>query len=141
MLARISAFGAGLLVIILSTPAAVAAIYRCDEDGRAVFRDHPCRTGQPPEVVVPQVAGDAGLRPSERAWLSRRAARRKAWRRSGRHDAGGGDGDAQARRCWNKQRRLQEVQARLRAGYKASQGNRLRRQRRQYEDYLARFCN
>ncbi len=39
-----------------------------------------------------------------------------------------------------KQRQLDEVNRRLRAGYTPVQGERLRQRRRDYEAYLRRFC-
>jgi hypothetical protein len=48
---------------------------------------------------------------------------------------------ALADRCWKKQRQLDEVNRRLRAGYTPVQGERLRQRRRDYEAYLRRFCD
>ncbi len=36
--------------------------------------------------------------------------------------------------------RLEEVNWKLKRGYKASQGNKLRRKRRVYEDYISQLC-
>jgi hypothetical protein len=43
-------------------------------------------------------------------------------------------------KCWKKERQLEEVNRRLRAGYTASEGQRLRHKRAEHEDYLKRFC-
>lgn len=45
---------------------AQAAVYRCEQDGRVVYRDQPCRPGDaphdlPPLGTLPAVAADAGL--------------------------------------------------------------------------------
>jgi len=130
-----------LVSILLFAPAAGAAIYRCDGAEGPVFRDWPCSAGQRPETVTPQIAQGASLRASERQWLKRRGAERRNRRDAKIAPARGREDKAQARRCWNKQQRLENVRARLRRGYKPSQGDRLRRLRRQYEDYLSRFCD
>ena len=43
-------------------------------------------------------------------------------------------------RCWTKRQQLDEVNWKLRRGYTVTQGERLRRQRSKYEDYLRRYC-
>lgn len=129
------------LIFALLASAAPADIYRCDGPEGPVFRDLPCRADQRPEHIVPQVAEGAGLRASERQWLKRRMAE---GRRKGPAKVASTrrrDDKAQARRCLAKRQRLENVRARLRRGYKPPLGDRLRRLRRQYEDYLSRFCD
>lgn len=130
-----------LLIFALWAPAASADIYRCDGPDGPLFRDSPCHGGQQPETVTVQVTEDAGLRPSERQWLKQRAAERRRKRPAKAPATRQRDDKAQARRCLSKRQRLENVRARLRRGYRPSQGDRLRRQRRQYEDYLSRFCD
>ena len=48
--------------------------------------------------------------------------------------------DKQAQKCFKTEQRLENVNRRLRRGYKASRGSDLRHARRQYEAYLDRFC-
>lgn len=121
---------------------ATAGIYRCDTPDGAVFQDRPCGAGTAVVLDDSNYSSGSGLRASERRWLKEQQARKSAKPKpkavSNRRS---GERNAQARRCWKKQTRLEAVKARLRHGYKASQGDRLRRQRRNYEDYLSRFCD
>jgi len=42
--------------------------------------------------------------------------------------------------CWKKHALLEDVNWRLRRGYTAKQGTKLRRKRQTYEDYIAHYC-
>ena len=127
---------------------AEADVYRCRGDfGEPSFRQQPC--GQNAAVMTRQAAGPAGraggLRPAERAWLEQR--RRSATKtRKKKRDRVSSDAAekavrTQAHRCRSKRRSLDEVRAKLRRGYKPASGEKLRRRRRAYEDYLATFCS
>ena len=92
------------------------------------------------------VAPGRGLRPAEKAWLAEREraqGRNSAAKRRVRQDQATIKRKAkrQAHRCRSKRRSLDEVRARLRRGYQPAQGEKLRRRRRAYEDYLATFCS
>lgn len=118
--------------------AASAAIYRCDGDP-PVFQDSPC--GSTAISAAGSTPG-AGVRDAEQAWLQQRARQRLAGRAAkatGRAAGRRGD-DRQEQQCWKKRQRLDQVRARLRRGYKPAQGDRLRRQRKAYQDYLFRYC-
>ena len=137
-----------IFLLSCSFPAS-AEIYRCQgEDGEPSFRQRPC--GADAVLVVPALpaaAGPAeGIRPSERAWLKQRereqrqSARVKRPRRAStaaREKAA----HTQAYKCRSKRRALDEVRHRLRRGYKPARGEKLRRRRAAYEDYLATFCS
>lgn len=108
-----------------------------------LYQATPCAGGAGERVRdLPGLNRSPGLRRSEAAWLTKRAKQRP--RRPAKPQRAGG-GKAQKRRqaqqCWKKEQQLDAVRARLRRGYKASAGERLRRQRRSYEDYLRRFCD
>jgi hypothetical protein len=45
-----------------------------------------------------------------------------------------------ADRCWKKQRQLDDVNWKLRHGYRPSEGTKLRRRRESYEAYIDRYC-
>jgi hypothetical protein len=119
---------------------ASADIYRCDTARGPLFQDHACDRGSVVAVDDRPTSAGKGLRDSELRWLRQREvrARRKTPRPA--HKRRHSD-KAQQRRCWNKKARLEKVRAHLRRGYKPTQGERLRRQRRQLEDYLSRFCD
>jgi hypothetical protein len=120
---------------------AAAAVYRCKAAGGVQFQDWPC--GRAPVVRgAPEADPAQGLRRGELLWLRQRqrqaavrAHRERPGKRRRRRD------DARARRCWARRQRLEQVADRLRRGYRAAQGERLRRQRRTLEDYLSRFCD
>ncbi len=124
-----------------------AEIYRCVGDsGEPSFTHLPCAHGSTFKVPPAAAAGGAaaGLRPAEQAWLAERERKRRPAKRpqrrtdraTSRHKA-----RIQAYRCRSKRRSLDEVRARLRRGYKPAQGEKLRRRRRAYEDYLATYCS
>ncbi len=128
-------------------PAAVTAVelYRCEDDGGAVsFQQTPC-TGNGRRMTVGEVqAVWAPLRPGERSLVQsyrerdrerlarQRAAERAALRTQGQH--------LESSACFNKRHALEKVEARLRHGYPAGQGERLRRRRDYLEEYLSRYC-
>ena len=122
-----------------------AEIHRCiGASGEPSFSHRPgaAATILSMPTSVPEAQPAQGLRASERAWLEgreRRAAPQK--RPRSRSATAGAPAKKQAYRCRNKYRALQDVKAKLRRGYRASQGDKLRRRRRAHEDYLATFCS
>lgn len=122
-----------------------AEIFRCTgTDGEPLYTQIPCDAAT--SVVRPLADGPGaatGIRDSERAWLeSREHADRREARPASRTRAGSSPG-AQARDrylCREKRRALDAVKAKLRRGYKPGQGERLRRRRASYEDYIEVFC-
>ena len=137
------------LSLLLSACTAGAEVYRCaGEFGEPFFSQRPCLGGS--TVVIrtgpADVAPGRGLRPAEKAWLAEREraqGRNSAAKRRVRQDQATIKRKAkrQAHRCRSKRRSLDEVRARLRRGYQPAQGEKLRRRRRAYEDYLATFCS
>lgn len=130
-----------VLLLALLTAPAQAAVFKCvTASGEVSFRDTPCDSSGVRVPVQSLPEPGAGLRDSERRWLREREQHKPAYsqphKRSGRKAA-----QVQERRCWRKQQLLDQVRAKLRRGYKPVQGERLRRQRRQYEDYLFRYCD
>lgn len=119
-------------------PAAVAGdqIYRCREaDGSVLFSDRACAPGQTgidaPYAPAPGTRSldTRGLGEDRPAPVHRRAA-------TGQADSG----PQRAYECSKRERRLEEVNAKLRRGYTASEGERLRRRRADLEDYIQTFC-
>lgn len=133
--------GRTVIVIVLNVlcGAVSAQVYRCTDGlGAVSYQDTPC--GKAQQVVM--VGGDkpapkAGLRKAEKAWL-RELQKRSRAKPVKRKTA---NRKSQDKACWSKRQKLDEVRARLRRGYKASQGEALRRKRRAYEDYLFRYCD
>jgi len=129
--------------LILAAPAG-ARVYQCTNDaGVVTFQDVRCDAGATAVLRQPFAGASPGLRPAEKQWL------RELGKRPAKHAAkgrrakatGGAERARQEQRCWKKQQLLDEVRARLRRGYKAAQGDKLRRRRRAYEHYLSRYCD
>ena len=131
-----------LIGTLLLAGSAAAQVYRCnDSSGGVTFQDVPCNGGSL-VAVKPVQAAPQGIRASEKRWLRQRE---QQARRKSRTAVQRGTTQRQARqqeqRCWKKEQQLDKVRARLRRGYKPAQGEKLRRQRRSYEDYLSRYCD
>lgn len=120
---------------------ALGVVHRCDTDDGPVFQDRPCDGSTAVIADDSAYASGTGVRASERRWLRERAASKPRKKKGVPVAHGKREDKAQARRCWQRRTRLDAVKARLRRGYKPSQGEKLRRQRREHEDYLFRFCD
>ena len=136
-------------LFMIVSPLAEADIYRCTgEFGEPVYRQQPC--GDDTAVIVPIRPASAGpvqgIRPSEQAWLEQRerASRRARKTKRPRRVSPAAEERAarkQAYRCRKKRRALDTVRAKLRRGYKPASGEKLRRRREAYEDYLETYCS
>jgi len=126
-----------LLLLLWQTTALAASVYHCpDPSGVPAFQATPCSDGGPIELGQPAAYWSAP-RPGEQKLLEQL----KPSRVLPSTPAGAGRrAEAEARTCFKKQKAIERISARLRRGYKASEGERLRRQRDEYEEYLQRFC-
>ncbi len=138
--------GISLRVFLLLCPCLsvqAAQIYRCQQaDGSISYQQQACSgTGEQVETGDAQTAW-AGLRPGEKALYEgyRRRDRERLARRKAARKVARGKSSADVRVCFAKRQKLDDVNARLRRGYKAGQGEKLRRRRDNYEAYLRRFC-
>ncbi|MCB1800096.1 MAG: DUF4124 domain-containing protein [Gammaproteobacteria bacterium] len=134
--------GTASTLLIFSIAAQAGSIHRCvGEHGEVAYSHQPC--GTPIDTRIAPVRGEvegAGLRPGEKALLrqlSRRAPDSRPARRAARRQ----DTAKKEYACRQKQRALDAVRATLRRGYKPGRGEKLRRRRRAYEDYLSTFCS
>jgi len=132
--------------VLIAGASAAAEIYRCSGDsGEVAFSQLPCAAAS--TIVIresPQPDPSAGgLRASEQAWLRAREQRRSVPRHQPRETAQkrAAAKVRQAYQCRRKQADLEAIGAKMRRGYKPAQGEKLRRRRRAYEDYLAAFCS
>ena len=131
------------LLVIVSFPNALAAeqVFRCVQpDGSSSFQQTRC-AGEGESIEVGSVqSGWTSLREGEKSLLQtyreRDAARIK--QRTSKKEKKTASGESTV--CWNKRKRLDAIQARLRRGYKPSQGEGLRRKRDNYAEYLEKFC-
>ena len=141
---RRSALAAGLLLCLPiglwpgSGAAAETKIYRCTTAGGAIeFRQFPCHerdVAQEVDIRSPPVGWVPPKPESSAKDTDRQKKPRKTEKRSTDSK------DKYADRCWKKQQQIDEIDARLRAGYRPEQGVKLRRRRAQHEDYISHFC-
>ena len=132
---------AAMLLCLYPISVLAQGVYRCPQPGGGVlFQQFACEQGEVIQVE-PAVSGWIGLRAEERAGLE--ATRKPASSASAGRQQGsqtdwqsGDDG----KDCRKRRDRLDKTQARLRRGYKASEGERLRRQRDEDRAWLRRFC-
>ena len=139
---RAIAFAAAVSPLVLLPAADVVAqtsVYRCTApDGAVEFRQLPCTDGSDEESLVIKDR-KTGWIPAATGTKTKAAdkPRKRATKSSPKKDS------SQSRReeqCWKKRQLLEEVNWKLRRGYKAAQGVKLRRRRQTYEDYIGRYC-
>jgi hypothetical protein len=126
-----------LLLFLGSSSYAGTRVYRCqDAAGRTEFRQTPCpgAEGVPLSLDAPRIGW---IKPESSRTQRERVRPPAAVTASAVPQR---PSPAQQRRCWKREQRLQQLQRKLRQGYKPSQGERLRRQRDEQEAYLRRFC-
>jgi hypothetical protein len=116
---------------------AADSIYRCTApDGSIELRQYPCHGRDRAEKIE--------LGPDNHGWEAppevKRPARKTTKRKTRSPAARARAERQQEERCWTKRQQLEKVRYRLRSGYKAGQGQKLRRQRDEYADYIRRFC-
>jgi hypothetical protein len=126
-----------LLLIYGAMGYASATLYRCvDAEGNTIFQQTVCNNGKqseveltdtrvgwvPPKVVKKEVKAEKKTRPKKRA-VSMVKEQRK-------HD----------KSCWRAEQNLEQTERKLRRGYKAGAGDRLRAKQERYESYLKEFC-
>lgn len=112
-------------------------VFRCTrEDGHMEFRQIPCREGSQQELEIEDVMVGWEA-PAATVELSKKRAKPKSRKTSASSRR---NKEKQAKDCFKTEQRLENVNRKLRRGYKAGQGSDLRHQRRQYEAYLGRFC-
>lgn len=132
-----------LTVFILTIAVDLAAettAYRCTgDDGKIEFRQGPCASGTEAEEI--------GIADRQTGWTPP-APMPEVTTRKEQKARGGGESSseqdaAQAKRddqCWNKRHQLDEVNWKLRRGYKPGKDVALRHKRRDYEEYIDRYC-
>ena len=120
--------------------AATTTLYRCTtESGVVEFRQTQCPRGKAKQIRIEDV--QTGWTAPEKMRIESPASEVRKGKKRG--ESGGGKPSARdqaAEKCFTKRQQLERVNRKLRAGYKAGQGTALRQRRRDYEDYLRRFC-
>ena len=121
---------------------AETSVYRCTTpDGRIEFRQSSCQ-GDSEEKEVWIEDRKTGWEPARtKIERSSQGSRKSHRRKSGGARASRSARAKQEEKCWKKRQSLDEVNWKLRRGYKPATGVKLRRKRRQYEAYIHEFCN
>jgi len=127
------------LLLALLPPAAFAeppTVYRCVTAGGSIeFRQYPCHERDTAKRIAIEDRRTGWVPPKPRAGSSQGKDEHPTKPAMIERDP------ALADRCWKKQRQIDDVNRRLRAGYTPAQGVRLRQRRSDYEAYLRRFCS
>ncbi len=127
-----------LFCLPCSGPADSTRIYRCTgEHGQVEFRQGPCVDGssqQELEIEDVKVGWEA---PAATVEVKKRSKKTEATKTS----ASRANSKKQEEKCFKVEQRLENTNRKLRRGYKAGKGADLRHKRRQYEEYLERFCD
>jgi hypothetical protein len=108
------------------------SLYRCDIHGEIEYRQTACEEGDESRQRVKNTS--SGLSPSEPGLRLKHTSDRAdtVTRAKPRQ--------ASELQCWKKRLTLQRVERKLRAGYRASEYQRLHDRQRECEDYIRRFC-
>lgn len=129
--------GAATLLLCPGEALVATSVFRCvDAAGQIEFRQTQCDAGggQRLQVETPKIG-----------WLKSKALPTAPPLEAEQEilDEASVDspvGQVDEQRCWQAQQRLQRIQWQLRKGYQRAQGERLRRQRREQQAFLGRFC-
>jgi hypothetical protein len=117
-------------------------VYRCvGESGEVEFRQTTCLPSRREQEELTIDNRPSGWVPPQPAAAP--APRGSRGGKTSRSDRAAGEERARklADRCWKKRRQLDDVNWRLRRGYKPGAGVKLRRRRDDYEAYIDRFCD
>lgn len=125
-------------------------IYRCvTVDGRIEFRQYPCHgadTATRVEVerqssgwVPPTPTKQHEIKSDKRASRSKQSTHQKRANKSGNDEPQVGR-SGENKKCWNKRQQIEEINWKLRRGYRADEGVKLRHRRESYEAYVREFC-
>jgi hypothetical protein len=117
-------------------------VYRCTgENGSVELSQFPCPAGMENEEITVTDRETGWVPPSPGSSTNEKRSARSKRSGSGQTQAQKAAVDARrADKCWDKRRLLDEVNWKLRHGYRPVEGIKLRRKRQSYEDYLDRYC-
>ncbi len=138
-------WGCLLSCLLLFAPLQAATVYRCVQpDGSLSFQQQAC-AGQGGKIESGEVQTSwSPLRKGEvklfKAYLDADEARYQRKLRLWKTQSGESTKTVETRSCWSKRRQYESARAKLRRGYKPSQGSALRRKRDAAQDYLQRYC-
>lgn len=131
------AFCCVLLIFWLTAPAGTQ-LYRCtDAQGNVELQQTTCASGQQDDIFIEDIR--VGWVPPK-VKAEKRKSPKKSASRIGSTAQKKRDREKQQKSCWKSRQKLERIEWKLRRGYKASQGDKLRFQQDQHESYLRKFC-
>jgi len=140
----LTAASLALCAAFAPTPAGAAAAYVCGQEGSRIYADRPCDARTTPAPVPLPAPNGYAAPPVDRGAPAAARPGQGGARRSPRvapaeprHPRAGDPDTAASRleaRCRTLARRLERVEARLRAGYSVAEGERLKEQRRELRE-------
>ena len=124
------------LISACCVPAGSQAVelYRCTLNGQVEFRQTPCPEGEQERTQV--IEQSSGMTPAKPGLKLPRPKQRKRVKSENSVDE-----QPKMERCWKTEKKLEQVERHLRAGYSASEYERLHQKQDEYEGYLDRFCS
>jgi hypothetical protein len=121
---------------------AQTSVHRCTRpDGGVEFRQFPCPPGTSGEQILIEERRTGWTPPKSSSGGQKRGKGKSGSRPPRASDPGDAPSAGREDRCWKKRQLLDEVNWKLRRGYKPSKGIELRRRRRSYQDYIVRYCD
>lgn len=120
---------------------AETAVYRCTTpSGKIEFRQQPCSEGSNEEEITIEDQ-KTGWEPGKTKLEGQgEETKKKSSASKSDNKKRAEQAKKQADKCFDKRQQLEEVNWKLRAGYSASEGVKLRHKRRTYEEYLSHYC-
>ncbi len=127
-----------LLFYSLSLPAA-PQLYRCvDAAGNSMFQQTACLVGE--QSIIEVVDTRVGWKPPKASKKSAKVSKKPPLKPVRSIAKQARERRKQDKSCWRAEQNLEQVDRKLRRGYKASAGDRLRAKQERYESYLKEFC-
>ncbi|MET0082742.1 MAG: DUF4124 domain-containing protein [Sedimenticola sp.] len=125
--------------LMVVTAATADTVYRChDEQGGVIFQQLPCSGGlSEPVEITPQVVDWVGNREDGRRGRASPEARKRQSRNRPKRERSKGVSEKE---CFRNRQKLEQVQWKLRKGYRPAEGERLKQRRRQLEAFDSRYC-
>ncbi|MET0102060.1 MAG: DUF4124 domain-containing protein [Sedimenticola sp.] len=125
--------------LMVVTAASADTVYRChDEQGGVIFQQLPCSGGlSEPVEITPQVVDWVGSREDGRGGKASLEPRKRQSRKRPKRAR---SKVASEKECFRNRQKLEQVQWKLRKGYRPAEGEKLKQRRRQLEAFDSRYC-
>ncbi|MBB1126356.1 hypothetical protein [Thiospirillum jenense] len=153
---RIWWINSGLIMTFLWLSGVIQAadsptVYRCvTVDGRIEFRQYPCHGADTATQVDVERKSSGWVPPTpnqtkkydnksdKTGSQSNQSTNKKHSKKASDETQIGRSGES--KKCWNKRQQIEEINWKLRQGYQADEGVKLRHRRKNYETYVREFC-